>query len=71
MNQIMRWVSTKGLIWLGFGATPFIFMACYGPVPTQYNEADFAEEVVDSNAVDSVDVAEEAVEESAEANEEI
>ncbi|MBR3079509.1 MAG: hypothetical protein IKH01_06810 [Prevotella sp.] len=71
LNQIVRWVSTKGLIWLGFGATPFIFMACYGPVPTQYNEADFAEEVVDSNAVDSVDVAEEAVEESAEANEEI
>ena len=71
LNQIVRWVSTKGLIWLGIGATPFIFMACYGPVPTQYNEADFAEEVVDSNAVDSVDVAEEAVEESAEANEEI
>ena len=71
LNQIVRWVSTKGLIWLGFGATPFIFMACYGPVPTQYNEADFAEEVVDSNAVDSVDVAEEAVEESAETNEEI
>ena len=71
LNQIVRWVSTKGLIWLGFGATPFIFMACYGPVPTQYNEADFAEEVVDSNAVDSGDVAEEAVEESAEANEEI
>ena len=71
LNQIVRWVSTKGLIWLGFGATPFIFMACYGPVPTQYNEADFAEEVVDSNAVDSVDVAEEAVEESAEAHEEI
>ena len=71
LNQIVRWVSAKGLIWLGFGATPFIFMACYGPVPTQYNEADFAEEVVDSNAVDSVDVAEEAVEESAEANEEI
>ena len=71
LNQIVRWVSTKGRIWLGFGATPFIFMACYGPVPTQYNEADFAEEVVDSNAVDSVDVAEEAVEESAEANEEI
>lgn len=71
LKQIVRWVSTKGLIWLGFGATPFIFMACYGPVPTQYNEEDFAEEVVDSNAVDSVDVAEEAVEESAEANEEI
>ena len=46
-------------------------MACYGPVPTQYNEADFAEEVVDSNAVDSVDMAEETVEGSAEANEEI
>ena len=35
-------------------------MACYGPVPTKYHEAGFAEEVVDSNAVDSVDVAEEA-----------
>ena len=35
LNQIVRWVSTKGLIWLGFGATPFIFMACYGPVPTK------------------------------------
>ena len=71
LNQIVRWVSTKGLVWLGFGATPFIFMACYGAVPTDYQETDFAEEVVDSNAVDSLDVAEEAVEESAEANEEI
>ena len=60
LNQIVRWVSTKGLIWLGFSATPFIFMACYGPVPTKYHETDFAEEVVDSNAVDSVDMAEEA-----------
>ena len=58
-------------MWLGFGATPFIFMACYGAVPTDYQETDFAEEVVDSNAVDSLDMAEEAVEESAEANEEI
>ena len=41
--QIVRWVSTKGLIWLGFGATPFIFMACYGPVPRNYQEADFAD----------------------------
>ena len=71
LNQILRWVSTKGLIWLGFGATPFIFMACYGPAPTKYHETDFAEEVVDSNVVDSVDLAEEAVEESAEANDEI
>ena len=46
-------------------------MACYGPVPTKYHETDFAEEVVDSDVVDSVDVAEEAVEESAEGNEEI
>ena len=62
LNQIVRWVSTKGLIWLGFGATPFIFMACYGPVPTQYNEADFAEEVVDSTDTNrSGDVAEEEV----------
>ena len=69
--QIVRWVSTKGLIWLGFGATPFIFMACYGPVPRNYQEADFAEETVDSSAVDSLDMAEEAVEEATEANEEI
>lgn len=46
--QMVRWISTKGLIWFGFGATPFIFMACYGPVPTNYQEADFAEEVVDT-----------------------
>lgn len=60
--QIARWVSTKGLVWLGFGATPFIFMACYGPVPTDFNEADFTEEVVDStNASRSADVAEEEV----------
>ena len=71
LNQIVRWVATKGLVWLGFGATPFIFMACYGAVPTNYHETGFAEEVVDSNVVDSLDVAEEAVEESAEANEEI
>lgn len=62
LNQIVRWVSTKGLVWLGFGATPFIFMACYGPVPTEYNEADFAEEVVDStDTTRSGDIAEEEV----------
>ena len=48
VNQIVRWISTKGLVWLGFGATPFIFMACYGPVPTNYEEANFDEEVVDT-----------------------
>ena len=37
-------------------------MACYGPVPTQYNEADFAEEVVDSMDITrSGDVAEEEI----------
>ena len=60
--QIVRWVSTKGLVWLGFGATPFIFMACYGPVPTNYDEADFVEEIVDSTGVTrSGDIAEEDV----------
>ena len=60
LNQIVRGVSTKGLVWLGFGATPFIFMACYGPVPTEFNEADFAEEVVDStDTTRSGDIAEE------------
>lgn len=49
--QMMRWICTKGLVWLGFGATPFIFMACYGPVPTNYQEADFADEVVDTTEV--------------------
>ena len=61
LNQIVRWVSTKGLVWLGFGATPFIFMACYGPVPRNYQEATLDEEVVDSNLVDSLNVAEEGV----------
>lgn len=67
MIQMMRWISTKGLVWLGFGATPFVFMACYGPVPTEYGEANFAEEVVDSTEVtrsvdgDDVDVASEDV----------
>ena len=62
LNQIVRWVSTKGLVWLGFGATPFIFMACYGPVPTNYDEADFVEEIVDSTGVTrSGDIAEEDV----------
>ena len=68
--QIVRWVSTKGLVWLGFGATPFIFMACYGPVPRNYQETDFAEEIVDSSAIDSLDMAEETVEVT-ETNEEI
>ena len=49
--QMVRWICTKGLVWLGFGATPFIFMACYGPVPTNYDEAQFADEIVDSTAV--------------------
>ena len=71
LNQVLRWVSTKGLVWLGFGATPFIFMACYGPVPRNYQETDFAEEIVDSSDVDSLDVAEEAVEGAIETNEEI
>ena len=62
LNQMVRWVSTKGLVWLGFGATPFIFMACYGPVPTNYDEADFVKEVVDSTDVTrSGDIAEEDV----------
>ena len=51
VNQIVRWISTKGLVWLGFGATPFIFMACYGPVPTNYEEANFDEEVVEAEEV--------------------
>ena len=51
INQMMRLICTKGLVWLGFGATPFIFMACYGPVPTNYQEADFADEVVDTTEV--------------------
>ena len=37
MKRMVRWISTKGLVWLGFGATPFVFMACYGPVPTNYD----------------------------------
>jgi len=51
MKQMVRWICTKGLVWLGFGATPFVFMACYGPVPTEYDEAQFADEIVDSTAV--------------------
>ncbi len=62
VNQIVRWISTKGLVWLGFGATPFIFMACYGPVPTNYDEANFDEEVVDTvDVTRSGDIAEEEV----------
>lgn len=62
VNQIVRWISTKGLVWLGFGATPFIFMACYGPVPTNYEEANFDEEVVDTvDVTRSGDIAEEEV----------
>ena len=58
LNQMVRWASTKGLVWLGFGATPFIFMACYGPVPRNYQEVGLDEEVVDSSLVDSLNVAE-------------
>ena len=71
LNQIVRWVSTKGLVWLGFGATPFIFMACYGPVPRNYQDTDFSEAIVDSSAVDSLDMAEEALEGAIETNDEI
>ncbi len=71
--QMMRWICTKGLVWLGFGATPFIFMACYGPVPTNYHEVTFDEEVVDSSVVGTRDMAEEsvAVEDSTTASDEI
>lgn len=70
---MMRWICTKGLVWLGFGATPFIFMACYGPVPTNYHEVTFDEEVEDSSVVGTRDMAEEsvAVEDSTTANDEI
>ena len=70
---MMRWICTKGLVWLGFGTTPFIFMACYGPVPTNYHEVTFDEEVVDSSVVGTRDMAEEsvAVEDSTTANDEI
>jgi len=51
MKRMVRWICTKGLVWLGFGATPFVFMACYGPVPTEYDEAQFADEIVDSTVV--------------------
>jgi len=73
LTQMMRWICTKGLVWLGFGATPFIFMACYGPVPTNYHEVTFDEEVVDSSVVGTRDMAEEsvAVEDSTTANDEI
>ena len=73
MKRVVRWISTKGLVWLGFGATPFIFMACYGPVPTNYREVTFDEEVVDSSAIDTRDMAEEpvVVEDSTDANDEI
>lgn len=71
--QMMRWICTKGLVWLGFGATPFIFMACYGPVPTNYHEVTFDEEVVDSSVVGTRDMAEESVvvEDSTTASDEI
>ena len=71
--QMMRWICTRGLVWLGFGATPFIFMACYGPVPTNYHEVTFDEEVVDSSVVGIRDMAEESVaeEDSTTANDEI
>lgn len=70
---MMRWICTKGLVWLGFGATPFIFMACYGPVPTNYHEVTFDEEVVDSSVVGTRDMAEESVvvEDSTTASDEI
>ncbi|MBR6885298.1 MAG: hypothetical protein IKN01_06290 [Prevotella sp.] len=48
-------------------------MACYGPVPTNYHEVTFDEEVVDSSVVGTRDMAEEsvAVEDSTTANDEI
>ena len=71
MKRVVRWITTKGLVWLGFGATPFIFMACYGPVPTEYKEVTFDEEVVDT--VSTRNMAEEpvAVEDSVNANDEV
>lgn len=72
---MVRWITTKGLIWLGFGATPFIFMACYGPVPTDYREVGLDEEVeeVADSTIEDFDVAGESVvvEDSQEANDQI
>lgn len=52
LKKVWKQVVSKSLIWLGFGATPFVFMACYGPVPTNYQEADFDEAVVDTPDVE-------------------
>ena len=75
LKRVVRWITTKGLVWFGFGATPFIFMACYGPVPTNYREVGFDDEIeeVADSTVDTFDMAGESVvvEDSSDANDQI
>jgi hypothetical protein len=48
MNRLGQKILSKLLVLLGFSCT-FMFMACYGPRPQEF-DADMAEEYADSIA---------------------
>ena len=53
------------LTWLGIGSTSFIFMACYGPAPRQYevvDEEDSTVVMVGDSVVMSVNATEDVTE---------
>lgn len=54
-NQIKQKVLSKLLVLFGFSCT-FVFMACYGPAPTEYEPIDEAD-VEESFVSDSITVA--------------
>ena len=45
INIIKKRTVTKLLTLLGFGATAFVFAACYGAVPNRYMEEPYSDSI--------------------------
>lgn len=45
INIIKKRAITKMLTLLGFGATAFVFAACYGAVPKRYMEESYSDSI--------------------------
>ena len=45
INLFKKRVITKLLTLLGFGATAFVFAACYGTVPNRYMEESYSDSI--------------------------
>ena len=56
-NRCKVSMATRLLTWLGIGSSALLFMACYGPAPTNYRAEPYP---IDLEEVDSTEVVEEA-----------